>query len=124
MDKKILIIEDEESVTYSMDIKFGLIPDLKIFHAKNGEDGLKIALKEKPDLIILDIIMPKMDGIEMLKQLRQDSWGKNTDVMVLSNLSNQDKESEAKNLGVKDYIIKANYNLNDIMDRVINNLKK
>jgi CheY-like chemotaxis protein len=59
-----------------------------------------------------------MDGITMLKKIRQDNWGKGVRVIILSNLSNPDREQEARELGVKDYIIKADWKIEDIMEKV------
>jgi len=123
LTKKILLIEDEKSIIFALTSKFNLIPGITVFYSKNGEEGLDLALKEKPDLILLDIILPKMDGLEMLKKMRQDPWGKNAKVIILSNLSNPDKETEAKKMGVKDYIIKANCKIEDVAKRVKSELK-
>jgi len=117
-NKKILVVEDESAVNYALSLKFNLIKGVELFFAKDGEQGLNMALEKKPDLILLDIIMPKMDGIEMLKKLRQDNWGKNVKVIILSNLSHTDREREARELGVEDYIIKAEWELEEVVKLV------
>ncbi len=117
-NKKILIVEDDQPIFYSLNKKFELIQGVKVLGAADGQEGLSVALKEKPDLILLDIILPKMNGVEMLKKLRQDNWGKDIQVIVLSNLSNLDKEHEAKALGVKDYIVKADWKIEDVVKLV------
>jgi len=122
--KKVLIVEDEGSVNYAMSLKFDEIKKIDMIYAKDGEEGLRLALEKKPDLILLDIIMPKMNGIEMLKRLRQDERGKNIRVMVLSNLSDPIKEKEVRELGVDDYIIKADWNLKNIVKKVMSILEK
>jgi DNA-binding response OmpR family regulator len=86
--------------------------------AANGEEGLKIALKRHPDLILLDIIMPEMNGITMLKELRTDNWGKTVKVIVVTNLFNPMSEKESKDLHVIDYIIKSDWSLKEIVDHV------
>ena len=84
--KKILIIEDEEAMQ-------GVISKalenqgFTVLSANNGEEGLSVSLKEHPDLILLDILMPKMDGMVMLQKLRLDEWGKAVPVIILTNLS-------------------------------------
>jgi DNA-binding response OmpR family regulator len=115
--KKILIVEDDKSIVYSLVNKFNLSKGVKATHAEDGKKGLSMALKEKPDLILLDIILPKMDGVKMLQALRQDDWGKDAKVIVLSNLYNPDKERELKELGIIDYIIKADWKIEDVVEK-------
>jgi len=121
--KKLLIVEDESSVNYALSLKFKLFPGIELFYAKDGQEGLRMALEKKPNVILLDIVMPKMDGIEMFKRLRQDDWGKSVKVIILSNLSDPNKEQEAKNLGAEDYIIKAEWKINDIVAKVAKSLE-
>lgn len=121
--KKVLIVEDEDPVVYTLNERFKLMPNVKTFYAEDGVQGLEMALREKPDLILLDIVMPKLDGLEMLGRLRKDPWGKKANVIVLSNLSHPDKEKEAKRLGVADYVIKADSSLEDVMTKVKGYLK-
>jgi len=118
LNKKILVVEDESAVNYALSLKFNSIKGVELFFAKDGEQGLNMALEKKPDLILLDLIMPKMDGMEMLKRLRQDNWGKNVKVIILSNLTHPDKEREAKELGVEDYIVKADWKLEEVVKLV------
>jgi two-component system, OmpR family, alkaline phosphatase synthesis response regulator PhoP len=120
--KKILIVEDDAAILFSVSKKLELIENVQVLTAEDGEKGLATALSEKPDLILLDIVMPKMDGIEMLKKLRQDDWGKKAKVIILSNLSNSKKYAEAKKLGVTDYIIKADWKLADVAAKVMEKL--
>jgi two-component system alkaline phosphatase synthesis response regulator PhoP len=120
----ILIVEDDEPILYSLKKKFELIKGIKVISAGDGVVGLEKAVKERPDLILLDIVLPRMDGMEMLRKLREDKWGKTVKVIVLSNLSSTDTEQEAKELGVKDYIIKADWDLDDVVVKVVKNLKK
>ena len=74
MDKKILIVDDEPALLTALVDKFTRA-GYTVGIAENGKEGLKLALKNRPDLILLDIIMPVMDGITMLYKLRKDSWG-------------------------------------------------
>lgn len=83
--KIILIIEDETPLRNVL--RDQLVQDgFSVQEAKNGADGLKVALDNHPDLILLDLVMPVMDGMTMLKQLRQDDWGKTAPVIILTNL--------------------------------------
>lgn len=86
--------------------------------AATAEEGMELALKEKPNLILLDIILPKMDGIAMLKILRENAWGKNVPVIILSNVTDLKRVSEAMRLGVYDYIVKTDLILNDLVKQV------
>ncbi|MBT6034062.1 MAG: response regulator, partial [Candidatus Jacksonbacteria bacterium] len=94
MSQKILIVEDDQSLYKALTERFER-EGYSVLGAKNGEEGLSIALEEKPVLILLDIIMPKKDGISMLADLRKDEWGKNVPVIMLSNLSDTEKMAEA-----------------------------
>jgi len=115
--KKILIIEDEA-------LQLKLLGDVfaaegfDVLKAGDGEEGLRVALKERPDLILLDIILPRMNGITVLKELRKDSWGKNVPVVILTNLVEVEKAKEALEEGVYDFLIKANCSLDEIVKKV------
>ena len=74
-NKKILIVEDEEDMLRALVDELGH-EGFETLEAKNGKEGLSIALKERPDLILLDILMPEMDGMAVMKHLRGDVWGK------------------------------------------------
>lgn len=91
--------------------------------AGNGQEGLRMALQETPDLIILDLVMPKMDGIEVLKNLRRDPRGKNVPVIVLSNLNNAQSMDESLASGAQDFLVKVNNSLEDITRAVKSRLK-
>ena len=117
MKSKILIIEDEPSLLHLMVDKFtqeGFVT----FSAINGKKGISIALKKHPDLIILDSIMPIMDGFTTLKILRQDEWGKIAKVVFFTNLNDDFKRKEALDQGVIDYLIKSNVSLKEIVKKV------
>jgi two-component system alkaline phosphatase synthesis response regulator PhoP len=116
-NKKILIIEDEADILELLVDKF-TSEGFEALQSTSAEKGIKLALKDKPDFILLDIILLKMDGITMLKKLRQNPWGKSVPVIILSNVTDQKKVSEAMRLGVYDYIIKTNLILNDLVKQV------
>ena len=82
-----------------------------------------MALDKKPDLILLDIVMPRMDGISMLKELRQDDWGKGVPVIILSNLADAQDNSEIIQEHIVDYLIKTDWSLEDIVKKVKDTLK-
>ncbi|HEX9153311.1 MAG TPA: response regulator [Candidatus Saccharimonadales bacterium] len=115
--KKILIVEDE--IAYVKLLRTRLEFNYKVLDASNGQDGLKIAKKEHPDLILLDIIMPIMDGMAMLKELRKDHWGKDAKVILLTNLEASDKivAQVTTDLPIY-YFVKSDVKLDDLLDKI------
>ena len=120
---KILIIEDEASMTKALKDKLSH-EGYEVISSKDGEDGLNKALEEHPDLILLDIIMPKMDGLTVLKKLREDEWGKNAEVIILTNLSDNEEISRAISDGKGEYLIKTDWKMEDIVNKVKSKLNK
>ena len=125
-NKKILIVEDERSLSQALVNKLTL-EGFATLTAKNGEEGLKIALREHPDLILLDIVMPRMDGITMMKKLRQtDEWGKNVPVILLTNLSADDEKimrAVTENEPAY-YLVKSDYTISDVVEKVRERLSR
>ncbi len=124
-NKKILvteIIEDEASMIEILSDRFKE-KGVNVIEAKNGDEGLRLALKEHPDVIVLDLVMPKMDGFEMLKKLRDDEWGKTAEVIVFTNLGEDSAEAKTFKSGVSEYLIKADWTLNDLIKKVQEKLK-
>ena len=121
--KKILIAEDEEPLRKALVEKFeGKI--FKTVEAGDGVTALERALSEKPDLIILDIIMPGMGGMFMLKKLRKDDWGKNIPVIFLTNLSADDRIiQDVTETNPTYYFVKTEINLSGLYDKVKELLK-
>ena len=116
-DKTILIVEDEPSVINSLTDKLS-IAGYSTITAENGEIALVKALDEKPDLILLDLILPKVDGLTFLKKLRENPWGKYAKVIILTNLSDSEKIEEAQSRNVFDYLIKTAWSLDDVLNKV------
>jgi DNA-binding response OmpR family regulator len=121
ISKKILIVEDELPLLNVLSEKL-THEGFSVLQAKNGLEGLEVALKERPDLILLDIIMPVMDGINMLKKLHEDLWGKTAKVIILTNLSEQKKVAEVLKEGMHDYLIKSDWKIADIVQQIKNRL--
>lgn len=115
--KIILVVEDEIDILLVLHDRLQ-VEGFEMLKAKNGEEALALSLKEHPDLILLDLLMPLMDGISMLKKLREDAWGKTANVMILSNLSGEEKMKEAEALGVTDYLIKVDWKIEDIIEKI------
>lgn len=118
-NKKILIIEDEKSLRSAL-VDFLTIKNYQPFEAKNGKEGVRIALKEHPDLILLDLIMPEMDGVTTLKMIRKDTWGANVPIIILTNLSTMNERFIFDALTHKStfYLIKSDWKLHDIVKKV------
>ena len=116
--KIILIAEDEEAMLKALSKKF-TNECFTVLEAKDGKEALTIALDKKPDLLILDIIMPKIDGIDVLRKIRKSrKWGFDVPVIMLSNLSDADSVSEAAKFGVYDFLVKTDWRLDDVADLV------
>lgn len=115
--KIILVVEDEEPM--QMVLRDVLkVEGYAVLEAKNGIEGLELALKEHPDLILLDILMPKMDGLEMLKNLRADEWGRKVPVIVLTNLSDNDDIAKAVEEDVFEYFVKTDIRIDEVIARI------
>ncbi|OHB10017.1 MAG: hypothetical protein A3G05_01860 [Candidatus Zambryskibacteria bacterium RIFCSPLOWO2_12_FULL_45_14] len=115
--KKILVIDDDETFQKAISTKLELLT-YQVVLASDGEEGLSKAVTEKPDLILLDIKMPKLDGLAFLKKLRANEGGLKIPVIITSNLSSIDKISEGVSLGIKGYILKSNETLDTITKEI------
>jgi len=114
---KILIAEDEEGLRELYRLRFEL-ESFNVIFAKNGEEALKKIKKEKPDLVLLDIMMPKKSGIDVLKELRKDPTNKKIPVVILSVLSEEHFKTKAKKLGANAYLVKADVMASDVVSKV------
>lgn len=115
--KTILIIDDESALQKT----FGDVlteEGYETISALDGGTGLRLAKTKKPDLILLDLILPKMHGFDVLAQLKQDSETKNIPVVVLTNLGKKDDVNKAIELGATTYLVKAQYSLEEIIEKV------
>lgn len=121
--KKILIVEDDLPLARVMKEKLTK-ENFIVMTAKNGQEGLELALAKQPDLILLDIVMPKMDGLSMLKKLREDKWGKEVPVVVLTNLGDADNIAKATERGAYDYLVKVHWKLGDVISKVKERLER
>lgn len=122
--KKILITEDEEAMQRAISEALSNQGFITIT-AKDGEEGLKTAIREHPDLILLDILMPRMDGMVMLQKLRLDEWGKTVPVIILTNVTpnaNSVINSVLQNEPAY-YLVKSDVKLEGIVDKIKEVLK-
>lgn len=123
MAKKILLVEDDEMLHNMYTQKFKT-QGYEVLSAFNGAEGVKIAGEESPDMILLDIIMPKMDGFVALKKIRKNDKTKKIPVIILTNLGQEDDIKKGKELGADDYFIKANHTPAEVVDKVKTVLNK
>lgn len=114
---KIVIIEDDRSILEMYSLKFRA-EGFTVYGASNGEDGLKVLSGTNPDVVLLDLMMPVMDGETMLKHLRATPWGKAIPVFIMTNLSRDEAPKGLERLGVTDYIIKANTTPHAVWEKV------
>lgn len=117
MSKKILVVEDEIALLQVLSDRFSA-EGFSVQTATDGVEGLQKALSWKPDLILLDIVMPKMDGMSMLHKLRAEAAGKNIPVILLTNLSDTEDVYEAMANGVFDFLVKSHWEIDDLIDEV------
>ncbi len=103
---KVAIVEDDQAISTMYRIKFEA-EGYDVETAGNGKLGLKLAEEMKPDVILLDLMMPEMNGDEMLEKLRKTSWGKDIKVIILTNSGQEQAPPNLKNLGIRRYIVKA-----------------
>jgi len=111
--KKILIVEDDKLLSKALSAKLKE-EKYEVLTAYNGEEGLTAGKKHKPDLILLDLNMPKMDGLTMLRSMRETTWGADTTVVILTNSSNKEKVSQALNQYVFRYMVKSDWDIDQI----------
>lgn len=118
-------MEDEPSLVLALSEKF-THERFEVLTASNGKIGLKSALKNKPDLIVLDILMPVMDGMTMLKELRRDPWGKNVFVMILTNREpSEDLADESERIPYRStYLMKSSFDISEIVKMAKNEIKR
>ncbi|MDP3794342.1 MAG: response regulator [bacterium] len=114
---KILLIEDEGALQKMMRTVFEE-KRYTVFPAFDGETGLAMAIEQKPDLILLDLILPKKDGFMVLKELKEHEEVKHIPVVVLTNLEGMEDVERALALGAKSYLVKANYTADEIVAKV------
>lgn len=117
LKKTILLVEDDTFLVNMYKAKFEN-EGFNLLTAGDGEEGLKLALEEKIDLLILDLMLPKMSGIDMLAKFRKSEKGKNIPVIVLTNLTQEEESDELFKLGIKEYFVKANLTPGQLVEKV------
>ena len=115
--KTILFVEDESALQKT----FGDLLEAKgyrLISALDGEIGLARAKKEKPDLILLDIVLPKVNGLEVLSKLKDDPETKAIPIIILTNLESISNVGKALELGATTYLVKAQYSLDEVLEKI------
>lgn len=120
---KILLIEDDPFLLGMYATKFEL-EDFKVVMAEDGEKAVRLAAKEMPDIVLLDIILPKQDGFEVLKQLKADKATAGIPVILLTNLSQKDEIDKGLKMGAVDYLIKAHFMPSEVVEKIKKVLNK
>jgi len=115
--KKILFIEDEVAIQKTLG-EFLRKKGYEVQSALDGEVGLRLAKTGNPDLILLDLILPKKHGLDVLKELHLDNNTKNIPVIILTNLENVGEVEKAIEFGATTYLVKANYSLEEVTEKI------
>lgn len=123
MAKKILLIEDEKIMVNLLEKKLTK-EDYDVSVAWDGKEGLGKIRKEKPDLILLDIIMPQMGGFEVMEEIIKDEELKKIPIIIISNSGQPVELERAKELGAKDWLIKTEFDPQEVVDKVVKQIGK
>ena len=118
LDKRVLLVEDDESIRELFAMAL-LNTGLDISMAENGEQGVRFALERHPDLILLDIDMPVLNGFEAAAKIREDAWGKTVPIIFLTNRSDARDHAYASHQHPDQYIVKADMPVQEIVVEVL-----
>lgn len=121
-NKKILIVEDDSSISAMYKTKFSQ-QNFDVLVAEDGAQGLEAAAKENPDIILLDVILPQLDGFSVLGEIKANKKINKVPVIMLTNLGTEEDKQKAKDLGAADYIVKANLTPKQVEEIVSKYLK-
>lgn len=120
--KKIVVIEDEQVLLKALNIEL-LSANYSVMSASDGQAGIALIKKEKPDLVLLDLVMPKMTGFEVLAEMKAVKDLKDIPVIILSNLGQDEDHKKAMELGAVDYYVKSDADLSTITKKIQKILK-
>lgn len=115
--KKVLVVDDEKDLRDAM-VTALTYEGYEVRGAVDGMEALEIAKEMQPNLILLDILMPKLDGIETLKRLRKEAWGARIPVLIMTVLDDMGKLAEALEAGASEYMVKTNIALGTVVQKV------
>jgi len=122
MAKKILVIEDDKFLRELITRKLSDDGFVTV-EARDGEEGIKKVKEEKPDLVLLDLILPSIDGFEVLSQIKKDENLKSIPIIILSNLGQKEEVEKGLKMGAVDYLIKAHFTPGEIIEKIKSILK-
>ncbi len=122
MAKKVLIVEDDKFLR-ELIVKKLSNEGYDVLEAADGEQGLQQIKDARPELVLLDLILPGIDGFEVLSQKREDPFAASIPVIILSNLGQKEDVDKGLNLGATDYLIKAHFTPGEIIEKVRNIIK-
>ena len=121
LNKSVLLVDEDDA--FRMPLSDRLKEEkITVLEAHDGEEGLRTAIEKKPNLILLDISMPRMDGLTMLKKLREDEWGANAQVVLLTNLSDNARIAASLEKNVFDYLVKTDWTTEELAKKVTEKL--
>jgi len=119
---KILLVEDEKSIADMYKMKFDR-EGFEVVYIDNGDGVFKTVVDKKPDIVLLDIILPKVDGFSVLKELKENSKTKKIPVVMLTNLGQEEDIKKGQEFGADGYLVKANLTPTQIVERIKEILK-
>jgi len=120
---KILIIEDDQRINKVYMAKLS-VEGITVMTALDGEEGLRKIYSEKPDLILLDLMLPRKSGFDILKEIKADPKVKDIPVIILSNLAQEKEIEQGLALGAVDYLVKTDYSIQQVMEKIKKALEK
>jgi DNA-binding response OmpR family regulator len=113
---KIILVAEDDKFLSNVYIKKLTKEGYQVEHANNGEEALQAARAKKPDLILMDLMMPVKDGFEALKEMKEDAALKDIKVIILSNLSQEEDQKRVLGMGAVEYVVKANVSFHEVID--------
>lgn len=119
---KVLLVEDDKTISLMYKTKLEM-EGFEILTADNGVDALKLAKEGKPNIIMLDVILPQLDGFSVLEQLKKDNATKDITVIMLTNLGTEEDKIKGEKLGATDYLVKANLTPAQVEEKIKKYLK-
>ena len=114
--KKVLIVEDEAPTALALGDKFEAA-GYTVLQAADGKEGLHTALAEHPDLMLVDLRLPKMSGLDLIRELRKDAWGADVKIMILTNVSDVESVDEAMRQNTFHYIVKGDTTMQSVLEK-------
>lgn len=117
---KVVVVEDNTALADIYKVRLEIL-GYKVFNAYDGQQALDIIQREKPRLVLLDLMVPVIAGDQILARMRASDWGKDIKVQIISNLNEADAPAGLRDLGIEGYSVKANLQ-NDQLDQIVNNI--